>query len=216
MSDAFTSLIPQTRAFMSELSQNNNREWFQEHKARFESELKKPAKLLLETLAPKLSDMLDQTISTKLFRANRDVRFSKDKTPYTLHLHMLWSPQGNGSQPAYFFGIAQDYVTAGAGMMGFDKAQQDEWRKWVSEREGDALQAKIDAALANGATLRKPELKRVPSPFEKDHPRGELLRHKSLTLWKDIEAEAKNDLPAAILEAFTSFEPVMDDLRTFL
>lgn len=216
MQDAFTSLIPNTRAFMSELSQNNNREWFQENKTRFESELKKPAKLLLETIAPKLSSVLDQTVSTKLFRANRDVRFSKDKTPYTLHLHMLWSPQGNGAQPGYFFGIANDYVTAGAGMMGFDKAQQDEWRKWVSEREGDALQSKIDAVLETGATLRKPELKRVPSPFEKDHPRADLLRHKSLTLWSEIETEVKDDLPQAIMTAFALFEPVMDDLRTFL
>ena len=126
--------------------------------------------MLLDTLAPKLAAKLDQPVTTKLFRANRDVRFSKDKTPYSLHLHMLWTPQGNGSQPAYFFGIAGDYVTAGAGIMGFDKSQQSEWRAWVSEREGAALQSKIDAVLATGATLRKPELKRVPSPFDKDHP----------------------------------------------
>lgn len=216
MPDAFAELVPQTRAFLDELAQNNNREWFSENKGRYESDLKKPAKLLLDTIAPTLSGNLDQTITTKLFRANRDVRFSKDKTPYSLHLHMLWTPQGNGTQPAYFFGIAKDYVTAGAGLMGFDKSQQSDWRKWVSAREGEALQVKIDSALSQGVTLRKPELKRVPSPFDTDHPRADLLRYKSFTLWKDIEAEARTDLPAAIRTAFALCDPVMDDLRAFL
>lgn len=216
MSDAFSTLISDTRAFMSELSQNNNRDWFQENKARYDAQLKKPAKLLLDTIAPALSAELDQPVTTKLFRANRDVRFSKDKTPYTLHLHLLWSPQGNRTQPAYFFGIASDYVTAGAGVMGFDKAQQNDWRKWVSAREGAALQSKIDAAVKAGATVRKPELKRVPSPFEKDHPRADLLRYKSFTLWKDIEQDALVDLPKALRAAQSTFEPILDDLRAFL
>lgn len=216
MQDAFSTLISETRAFLGELSHNNTRAWFTENKSRYESELKKPAKQLLETIEERLAARLDQPVTAKLFRANRDVRFSKDKTPYSLHLHLLWTPQGNGAQPAYFFGIAEDYVKAGAGLTGMDKARQSAWRAWVSEREGDALQAKLDAALSGGATLGKPELKRVPSPFEQDHPRGDLLRRQSLTLWKDIEAEAANGLTHAITATFEGFESIMDDLRTFL
>ncbi|WP_439143120.1 TIGR02453 family protein [Planktotalea sp.] len=215
MSQPFETLISDARAFYGELAQNNNRDWFNENKTRYETQLKKPAKLLLETIAPKLGAMLDQTVTTKLFRANRDVRFSKDKTPYSLHLHMMWSPQGNGTQPVYFFGIAGEYVRTGAGLMSFDKAQQSAWRAWVSEREGDALQTRLDAAVNAGATYGKPELKRVPSPFGSDHPRAELLRRKSLVLWQD-HANAQSDLVGAIEQSFAQFEPVMDDLRTFL
>lgn len=160
--------------------------------------------------------MLDQPITTKLFRANRDVRFSKDKTPYTSHLHMMWSPQGNGTQPVYFFGIAGEYVKTGAGLMTFHKSQQTAWRAWISEPEGDVFQARLDTAAASGATFGKPELKRVPSPFDTDHPRGDLLRRKSLVLWKDIETEANGDLTSAIVDSFKSIDPVMDDLRSFL
>lgn len=216
MTSPFHSLISDSRAFYADLAGNNNREWFNENKSRYEDGLKKPAKLLLDTISPLLNEMLDTPIKTKLFRANRDVRFSKDKTPYSQHLHMMWSPQGNGTQPIYFFGIAGEYVTAGAGIMGFDKAQQSDWRKWVSEREGDALQERIDTAIAAGATMRKPDLKRVPSPFEKDHPRADLLQRKSMTLWKDIEKDANADLTTAIMDAFKLFDPVMDDLRAFL
>lgn len=215
MSQPFETLISDASAFYSELAQNNNRDWFNENKTRYETQLKKPAKLLLETIAPKLGAMLDQTVTTKLFRANRDVRFSKDKTPYSLHLHMMWSPQGNGTQPVYFFGIAGEYVRTGAGLMSFDKDQQSAWRAWVSEREGDALQTHLDAAAKAGATYGKPELKRVPSPFGSDHPRAELLRRKSLVLWQDHE-NTQSDLVGAIEQNFALFEPVMDDLRTFL
>lgn len=216
MLDAFSTLIPETRAFLRELSANNNRDWFNENKSRYDGSLKKPAKNLLDDIEARLSTLLDQAVTTKLFRANRDVRISKDKTPYTLHLHMLWSPQGNSTQPAYFFGIAEEYVKAGAGLMTFDKAQQSAWRAWVSEREGAALQSKIDASLSAGASLGKPDLKRVPNPFEQDHTNADLLRRKSLVIWKDIEAEAANDLPEALMSTYADFEPILDDLRTFL
>jgi len=185
MSQSFETLISDARTFYAALAQNNNREWFTENKPMYEAGLKKPAKALLDEIAPRLGGMLDQSVTTKLFRVNRDVRFSKDKTPYTLHLHMIWSPQSNGTQPAYFFGI---------------------------------VQTRIDAAVNAGATLSKPELKRVPSPFEKDHPRGELLRRKSLVLWSDFESEVNKsgDLVAAIMDGFELLDPVMEELRAFL
>jgi uncharacterized protein (TIGR02453 family) len=216
MSDPFHALVPTARAFFGELSQNNTRDWFKDNKSRYDVGLKKPAQALLSALTPNLSTKLDQTVKTKLFRAHRDVRFSKDKTPYSLHLHMMWAPQGNGTQPVYFFGIAKNYVTVGAGIMGFDKTQQADWRVWVSEREGAAFQAKIDALAPQGATLRKPELQRVPSPFDKEHPQADLLRRKSFTIWKDVGADTKDDLCAAILTAFEQFDPLMDDLRSFM
>ena len=217
MSNPFQTLIPDARAFYGELAQDNSRDWFNENKPRYENALKKPAKQLLDTIAPKLSAMLDSPVNTKLFRANRDVRFSKDKTPYSLHLHMMWAPQGSGTQPVYFFGIAEEYVKAGAGLMNFDKAQQTAWRAWVSEREGDPLQTRLAGLEAQGVTVSKPELKRIPSPFAKEHPRGDLLRRKSLVLWADIEhAAAQSDIPTALSDSFERFNPVMDDLRAFL
>lgn len=217
MTPPFQTLISDARAFYAELAENNNRDWFTEHKPRYENTLKKPAKQLLDTIAPSLSEMLDHPITTKLFRANRDVRFSKDKTPYSVHLHMMWAPQGNGTQPVYFFGIAGEYVKAGAGLMNFDKAQQTAWRAWVSEREGAALQTRLDALTKEGVIVSKPELKRIPSPFDKEHTQGDLLRRKSLVLWADIEKEsAQSDIPTALTAAFKRFDPVMDDLRAFL
>lgn len=218
MTETFPTLIPDARAFYARLSDNNSKAWFNENKPEYEQKIKAPAQQLLKQIAPRLSELLDQPVTTKIFRPHRDVRFSKDKSAYKTHLHVLWSPQGNGTQPAYFFGVAQDYVTAGAGIRNFDKRQQSEWRGWVSEEiEGKRLQADLDAALSTGATLGKPELKRVPSPFGQDHPQGELLRRKSLIMWKDIANDADTaGLPSALWTAFEDFNPVMDHMRAML
>ena len=72
-------------SFFKGLEENNTREWFHGHKKEYENEVKKPFLNLLDRLIPELM-ALDSSISPNskdaLFRINRDIRFSKDKTPY--------------------------------------------------------------------------------------------------------------------------------------
>ena len=77
MPDPFSQLIPEARAFLSELAQNNTRDWFNDNKPRYEQQLKTPALHLLDQVAAQVGD----GVTTKLFRPQRDIRFSKDKTP---------------------------------------------------------------------------------------------------------------------------------------
>ena len=84
-------------SFFSDLRQNNNRDWFAEHKPRFKS-LETEVKNFGEQLKDKLNqhDSIDRF---KLFRVYRDVRFSKDKTPYKTHFGLTWhrtKPQCRG------------------------------------------------------------------------------------------------------------------------
>ncbi len=97
MPDPFADLIPQARAFLGELSSNNTRDWFTAHKTRYESKLKAPALLFLDQVAHDLGRSTGQSLRPKLFRAHRDVRFSKDKTPYHTHLNMLWTIEADAS-----------------------------------------------------------------------------------------------------------------------
>lgn len=87
--DPFARLIPEARAFLSELATHNERNWFTEHKSRYETELKAPALLLLDQVAHDIGRKTGNPPKPKLFRPHRDVRFSKDKTPYTTYLHMM-------------------------------------------------------------------------------------------------------------------------------
>ena len=71
--------------------------------------------------------------------------------------------------------------------MGFEKLTLEKFRQEVAAPQGEELAAMLDEFEAQGARLGKPDLKRVPAPFDKDHPRAELLKYKGLTVWRDFE-----------------------------
>ena len=126
---------------------------------------------------------------SKIFRVHRDVRFSKDKTPYKAHLHILFRPRDSGDgglgMPAWFFGLEPDKLVLGAGVFGFEKAALDAYRKRIAGPEGKRLATAISKLQRKDFRLRDPELKRVPQGYPQDHERADLLRQKGLTIWVD-------------------------------
>lgn len=209
MPDPFASLIADARAFLGDLTANNNRDWFMAHKEQYEANLKSPALALLDVMTADLGP----ATGTKLFRPHRDVRFSKDKTPYHTHLHMMWKLPGGALKPGLFLGIAPDYVTIGCGVMGFDKPGLEIWRNAVA-KEGQPLADMLERLQHAGMRLDAPELKRVPAPFDKDHPQGSLLKRKSLTLWHDPAPESWSSPSGAIRQVHQNMHPVLDWLRS--
>ena len=208
MADDFAQMIPDARAFFTELAANNNKDWWVENKQTYETALKAPALLFLDVMADRLRKLTGGPITTKLFRPHRDVRFSKDKTPYNAHLHMLWG-MGDG-QPAFFLGISPTYIRVGAGQMHFDKEQLLRWRAAVDS--GGAILEAVLAGQAAGYELNEPPLKRVPSPYPKDHPHGELLKRKGCALWGHLPSDT-DDLTDSVSAAFSDLWPLCDALR---
>ena len=204
--DPFATLISDSRAFLNTLADNNTKDWFTENKPTYETQLKAPALALLDTLAASLKKQTGQVPSTKLFRPHRDVRFSKDKTPYHLHLHMLWSTPPVG----YFFGIGRDYLAVGGGIMGFDKDQLTHWRAAFDGPKGVQLAGAIADLQTQSARMDDPELKRVPAPYDKDHPNAALLKRKSCTVWFDFEESdiTKGGLVPQLETAFQKLQPL--------
>lgn len=217
MTDAFDRLVPDTRAFLCELEGNNARDWFLANKPRYESQLKKPAEALLDLLSADLQKLTGHPVKPKLFRLNRDVRFSKDKTPYHLHLHLLWTTDGGGRQPiGWFLGISQSYISVGAGLMGFDKETLTAWRDAVAGTNGPEFEEEMAALMSKGFRIGEPELKRVPAPFAKDHPQAEQLKRKSLTAWMDFEENDFRDPQNAALTTFRQLLPLTQKLQSVL
>ena len=212
MPDPFADLIPDARAFLTELAQNNSRDWFTAHKDQYETALKRPALLLLDHFAAGLSAQTDHPVTTKLFRPHRDVRFSKDKTPYNTHLHMLWQV----GQAALFFGVAPGYVTFGGGVMAFDKNQLTNWRAAVDSDKGSDIADLTQTLAAKGYTPDAAELKRVPAPYDKDHPHAELLRHKSFKLWRQVPEQDWPTPIAALQSSADDLGPLLDLLNRTL
>lgn len=204
----YDTLIADSRRFIAALARNNTRDWFAANRAAYDTKMKAPAEALLAELAPRLSDLTGHRVGQKLFRIHRDVRFSRDKRPYKEHLHVMWPIEAGARQdPVFFFGIGQDYVTAGAGVMAMDKSVLADWRK-LADGDADWLRAPIVAAQAKGYALRDPELKRVPPPYGQDHPAGDLLRMKALVMTGELGADAA--LPRDLLAAFEDLWPMAD------
>ncbi len=202
----FASLTSDAQGFLQRLAQNNNKAWWDENKATYDHLLKAPALDLLDRLEPQVAALTDTEIKPKLFRPHRDVRFSKDKTPYKTHLHMLWQMESDARQsPVFFFGVGLDYVSVGAGIMGFDAPVLADWRKFVDLDTQRILHimGKLEDA---GYALREPALKRVPNAYDRDHDGAYLLRMKAMIASRDIGHV--DDIPSALIEGFHQLWPL--------
>ncbi len=209
MSD-FDNLIGDARGFLTQLAANNNRDWWQDNKATYDSKLKAPALALLDQMQPKLAALSGLEVTPKLFRPHRDVRFSKDKTPYNTHLHMMWSlATGARQDMVFFFGVGLDYVTAGAGTMGFDKPVLVDWRKFV-DLDTDRIMGVVTGLEGKGVQFREPALKRVPPPYDKDHPAERLLRMKGVV--GSVALPPEGPLETQLEEAFALLWPLNEML----
>jgi uncharacterized protein (TIGR02453 family) len=208
----FDPLIANAQAFLHDLNANNTRDWWQAHKAIYDDQLKTPALALMDAVCAPLQKLTGVPVVPKLFRPHRDVRFSKDKTPYTTHLHLMWQVAAEAPQnPVFFFGIGLDYVTTGAGMMGFDKLVLSNWRKMV-DLDTDRITGIIAGVEAQEFSLREPTLKRVPSPYGADHAAARLLRMKGVVASRQLSG--KGPLPKLLEDSFTSLWPLNDLLSS--
>jgi uncharacterized protein (TIGR02453 family) len=179
------SFPPDTVQFLRELADNNNREWFTENKSRYDLMVKRPAADFCDHMVPALEDLTGLPHASKVFRVHRDVRFSKDKTPYKAYLHMLFQPKDVDNAPKWFFGLEPDKLILGTGVFEFEKAALETYRRRVTGDDGKALGKQLDKMRKAGMRIREPELKRIPRGYSAEHTYTDLLCHKGLTAWRD-------------------------------
>jgi uncharacterized protein (TIGR02453 family) len=189
MTDAFANLIPDARAFFTELAANNSKDWFDANRTRHAEQVRKPAELLADILAEDFGRLTGRRLTPKVYRINRDVRFSKDKSPYNTHLHILWSFAAE-DRPGFFFALSPAYVSFAAGVMSFSSEGLDWVRRAIVDDPQPWLStvASIRAEGGDLADWGEPPLKRVPKPWANDHSAADLLRRKSLILNLPLDA----------------------------
>ena len=169
----------------------------------------------------RLSELVQHPLGSKLFRIYRDVRFSKDKTPYNTHVRMLFHnievESSCGDKPVFCFSLEPDRIITGAGTgtLEFSKSKVNTFRATIADdTHGPALQ-KVLAKYkeADGYRIDPPALKRTPAGYDPDHPREALLRHKALMVWHE-QALPTQTQPAKfmthIMKHYTKMKPVYD------
>lgn len=158
--------------FYAELEDNNNREWWLAHKDRYDDEVKVPLESLLADLAPVFGP-------AKLFRPYRDVRFSPDKSPYKTAQGAFAS---NYEGVGFYLQVSADGLLVGGGYHSHSPAQLARYRTAVDAPvSGAALARIVEVAADSGFIVEGEKLKTVPRGFPKDHPRAELLKHKTMS-----------------------------------
>ena len=185
---SFDSFPPEALSFLSDLKANNTKDWFAENKATYEEQVKEPGKQFADAMALALRELTGCDHGSKVFRIHRDVRFSKDKTPYNAHLHIAFMPQGQlGQPPMWFFGLSPDKLSLGCGVFQYDKNALLEFRSAMAGPKGAELIQLTTELRAAGIRIGGPDLKRMPTGFDKDHPHEAALRLKGFAAWIDIQ-----------------------------
>ncbi len=218
-----THIPAATIQFLADLDANNTKEWFAANKKRYENELKKPGRALAETVNERLralSPAHARDVSHKaLNRINRDIRFSKDKTPYNTR---LWAGFHNQSAPkgasaGLFFGLSPESVGIGCGAWQPPKDALDRLRGHIADNHR-ALTDAIGALPEGYGPLDGDKLKRVPKPWTAEHPAAELLKHKGLHIRIELppETATQADFADRILEHFQRLLPIVTFLDSGL
>lgn len=191
----------ETFEFLADLGENNNRAWFEANRDRYEAHWKAAALDFIAKVSEDMADLdpplrAEPRLNGSLRRINRDVRFSKDKSPYSPRLHLVfWSGDHPNRSPAMHFVLRPDGVGYGAGLWGIPPDALARYRsRIVSETDGDALLAALDAAAAVGCHMGKPDLVRLPRGFEAEGRRADLLRHKAFVVRTGDEPASKESM----------------------
>jgi len=187
----FRGFADTTGRFFEELTLHNDRGWFEEHREQYQRGWLLPMQALVAEVREKLARVYpgDELARPKVFRIHRDVRFSKDKTPYKTHiggLLPLAPPAGARSAvevpAALYFHVSHGELFAAAGLYGMDPGALASHRKALLDaRRGRELDRILAPLRKKGFTLEaRQSLKRPPPGVDPQHPRLELLRMKGL------------------------------------
>ena len=164
-----------------------DRERFQAEKVAYTGLIAEPAKAFVAALGPRLQDMISPEIeyaaktNGSIAPINNDLRFNPDAQPYKDHLlFKFWQGPTKKTAATLYVRLSPSDVGFATGAM-FDPSRLESVRRAI-DVHGASLAQELAAHVAEGAEMPEPDLKRVPTPYAADHPRGELLRRKGLQL----------------------------------
>lgn len=211
-------LIPNnTIIFLKQLKLNNNRYWFNENKLEFQSiqiDVKKFAQEVKDEL--KLSDNID---NFKIFRIYRDLRFSKDKTPYKTNIGMAFHRQKPQFRGGYYFEISAEDSFIAAGFWNPNKEDLLRIRKEI-ELDGDEFKRIINQKTIKDfwGDIKGNELKTSPKGFDSDHKHIDMIKKKQFIFVKKLKEKEILDLTFQkdLVNYYRSIRPFFDYMSEIL
>lgn len=205
-----------TLEFLKELKNNNNREWFADHKDWYErakTDFEKLVQLVIDTF-PNIDPEMGMLDAKKcIFRIYRDIRFSPDKTPYKTHFGAGFRVQGLQKSSGYYLHIDPDESFVSCGHYMLDATQLKKVRKGISA-DYEYFKSLLDEPHFRkeiGNLYRDNDtLKNVPKGFEPNDPAAEYLKLKKFYVFRDIPNNilTKDSLTDFISSSYKTMQPL--------
>ena len=203
MSGSFSGFPREAIEFFKDLARHNNRDWFQAHKDVYERACREPMKALVLELG-------SGSGASKISRANRDTRFSSDKSPYRTNI-----TAGFGG---CFISLSAEGLYVGAGIYKPEPAALQRFRAAIADdRSGREIHKLVTSLRRKGYRVDTHEtLTSTPRGYSADHPRIDLLRMKDIFAGKSFAPEPWLSTRTAvqrIKRVITDITPLSDWIR---
>ncbi len=222
----FEGFTEDTIRFLRGLKKNNKKEWFEAHRNTYEEDLREPCKRFVSAMGRALAEAklpLISDLKRSLFRINRDIRFSKDKSPYKTHIGIVfpmqetkedeWSGMYLGFEPAGKNDV-KAYVGGGAYMPSspYLKRIRKKIDRQYNELEKLAADKNFKKEYSKG--IIGESLKRMPQGYEEGHPAADWLKMKSYTFGSDLTKKEllSPNLPKILIQKIKAAQPVLNFL----
>ena len=204
--------------FLKELKANNHKDWMHSQKKRYQANEKELKAFYAAVEAGLNQD--DEIAKLKVFRINRDIRFSKDKTPYNVHRSVSYSRAGAHRRGGYYLRIEPGGSAMAGGFFGPEPADLQRIRKEFEMDSGPIREilANKEFDKAFGGLNQDYKVKTAPKGFSKEDPNIDLIRLKSYFVshaFTDKEVLAK-DFDKRVVEHFKLLRPYFDYMSEVL
>jgi uncharacterized protein (TIGR02453 family) len=209
--------------YFRQLSRNNERDWFHAHKKEYERHVKQPFNAFVAEIIDRIS-LKDPEVEIEpkdaVFRIARDIRFSKDKTPYKTHMAAVITREGkrNVQYPGLYFYFGAKSLGIGGGVYKLDKDHVQKIRRTIAQ-DGKSLEraTKGKAFVELFGELQGEKNVRLPKEFADAAERFPLIANKQFYYfaeYDDPKILLRNDLPSFVMRHYRAGQKVNDFLKT--
>jgi len=193
----YASFTPESVAFLTELENNNNRDWFNENKKRYEAQVLDVALRFIQSMQDPLADIaphftaIPKRMGGSLMRVYRDTRFSKNKTPYKTNIGIQFRHEQarDVHSPGYYVHIDPEQIFLGAGMWRPAPDALKAIRQRISDKPIEWERARDDRGFKRHFKLGGETLTRPPRGYAKDHPQIHDIKRKDFIAVQNLTLE---------------------------
>lgn len=204
---------PATLRFFRGLARNNNKPWFEANRPAYENDVRAPMRDLVEEMDVRFARFAPEIcgdLKRSMFRINRDIRFSKDKSPYKTNAGCWFfhrattgkvGSEGNEGSAGFYFHLEPGKSFVGGGLWHPPRPQLNKLRAAMADKPDAFIRMTRALPRRFGGLDDEDALKRMPRGYSEDHPAAQWLRYQSFVTGRPIpDAQVTSAKLAATLE----------------